>query len=271
MEQPGNPYQAPRVGVADPRQEYAPMRIFSVSGRLGRLRYLAYSMGVPFLILVPLLIVAAVLGAIMPPLVIVGIILGGIGYVAVIVLQFIFTIRRCHDFDTSGWLSLLLLVPLAPFVFWFIPGTTGANRYGNPPPPNSGGVIAVVLLPLIVIPIIGILAAIAIPQYQEYTVRARTAEAAVMLEACSMSVTQFTASKGSWPSTLEEAGCHATAAHADLALNPDSITATIRNTGAQTECSLALTANNPSVPTRWMPSYSGCNKKHVPSRFQSVS
>lgn len=44
------------------------------------------------------------------------------------------TIRRCHDFDKTGWLALLCFAPyinfLAYLIFGLIPGTKGPNRYG---------------------------------------------------------------------------------------------------------------------------------------------
>ncbi|MNG26661.1 putative major pilin subunit [compost metagenome] len=62
----------------------------------------------------------------------------------------------------GGVFALLMLV---------VPGTTEANRYGPPPPPNSKGVKLLALTWLLV-PILGILAAIALPQYQQYLERA---------------------------------------------------------------------------------------------------
>ncbi|MDR2366942.1 MAG: DUF805 domain-containing protein [Deltaproteobacteria bacterium] len=47
------------------------------------------------------------------------------------------TIRRIHDFDVSGWLILLALLPVANYgiliAFGCIPGTPGPNRFGRPP------------------------------------------------------------------------------------------------------------------------------------------
>lgn len=46
------------------------------------------------------------------------------------------TIRRCHDFDKSGWFALLCFLPyvnfLAYIIIGLIPGTKGPNRYGYP-------------------------------------------------------------------------------------------------------------------------------------------
>ena len=80
------------------------------------------------------------------------------------------TIQRCHDFNLTGWLALLIVVPLANLVFLFIPGTDGPNRFGAPTPPNSVGVLVVAwLIPGIAIA--GMIAAIALPAYQAYLQR----------------------------------------------------------------------------------------------------
>lgn len=45
--------------------------------------------------------------------------------------------QRCRDFDWSGWVALLIHVPLLGWVLWlmllFYPGTRGPNRYGPDP------------------------------------------------------------------------------------------------------------------------------------------
>lgn len=47
------------------------------------------------------------------------------------------TVGRLHDFEETGWKSLILLIPVAN-IFWFIiilitDGTIGDNRYGADP------------------------------------------------------------------------------------------------------------------------------------------
>lgn len=168
-----NQYQAPRSKVDGAiAQEYGEVKIFGVSGRLGRVRYLAYSVGINFLVI---LIIAMLAGAIKAALGDTGAAIGGVlmiaAYVFAFVYAFMLAIQRAHDFNSSGWLSLLILIPLVSLVFLFIPGTQGPNNYGPPTPPNStGNVILALILPIIAI--IGILAAIAIPAYNGYVQRA---------------------------------------------------------------------------------------------------
>ena len=83
-------------------------------------------------------------------------------------------IQRSHDFNTSGWLSILILVPLINFVFLFIPGPNGTNRWGSKTPPNSTAVVIGAWICALIIPLSGIVAAIAIPAYQQYGERAKT-------------------------------------------------------------------------------------------------
>jgi uncharacterized membrane protein YhaH (DUF805 family) len=168
-----NPYRAPDTRVSDASEEYGEVRIWSAAGRLGRVRYIGYSIGVTFLIyLVAALLFAFAGWAESGPL---GITIGVAAVLAVLVASVLLTIQRCHDFNASGWLSLLLIVPIAPIIFWIVPGTKGSNRFGNPPPPNTtGAVVMALILPAIFV--VGILAAIAIPAYSDYQKRAAAME-----------------------------------------------------------------------------------------------
>jgi type IV pilus assembly protein PilA len=56
---------------------------------------------------------------------------------------------------------------------------------------------------MIVVAIIGILAAIAIPQYQNYIARAQVTEPISLLAAAKTPITEFVASNGAFPTTLQ--------------------------------------------------------------------
>ena len=62
---------------------------------------------------------------------------------------------------------------------------------------------------MIVVAIIGILAAIAIPAYQDYTIRARMSEALNMASAAKSSVSEFVVSMNTMPADAAEAGFQA--------------------------------------------------------------
>lgn len=60
---------------------------------------------------------------------------------------------------------------------------------------------------MIVIAIIGILAAIALPAYQDYANRAKVSEVVVAADACKSAVTESFASSGTLPANISAAGC----------------------------------------------------------------
>jgi type IV pilus assembly protein PilA len=59
---------------------------------------------------------------------------------------------------------------------------------------------------MIVVAIIGILAAIAIPAYQDYIIRAQVSEGLTMASAAKASVSEFYANRGAWPDDNSAAG-----------------------------------------------------------------
>ena len=60
---------------------------------------------------------------------------------------------------------------------------------------------------MIVVAIIGILAAIAIPAYQDYTVRSKVTELINAAGVCKTSVAEYYQSKGYMPANVTDAGC----------------------------------------------------------------
>ena len=168
-----NPYQVPQSNVDHQGQDdYSEVKLLSISGRIGRLRYLGYTMGYGMLIYMAFAIVGGVALAMGLPR---GIFMGmvGIGYVLVLILSMMLTIQRAHDFDKTGWLALLAFIPLLNLIFWFIPGTDGENRFGKQTSPNRGALLVVLIF--IAIAFIGIVAAVAIQTYQGYVHKAQAA------------------------------------------------------------------------------------------------
>ena len=146
----------------------------SAAGRFGRLSYLGWN---GLLMLVVMLIgigFAIAIPGFSPNLEqglpIVVILLLVVIYIAMIYFSFVFTIRRLHDRNHSGWLSLLMLVPLANLILFlyliFARGDAQENQFGLPRNTQLWekilGWLYVLIFP------IGILAAIAIPSYQGY-------------------------------------------------------------------------------------------------------
>jgi type IV pilus assembly protein PilA len=68
---------------------------------------------------------------------------------------------------------------------------------------------------MIVVAIIGVLAAIAIPAYQDYTIRAQVSEGLSLASDIKAGVAEYMAQTGDWPATLVEAGLGASAIMGD--------------------------------------------------------
>ncbi|HFB0491793.1 TPA: pilin, partial [Neisseria gonorrhoeae] len=59
---------------------------------------------------------------------------------------------------------------------------------------------------MIVIAIVGILAAVALPAYQDYTARAQVSEAILLAEGQKSAVTEYYLNHGEWPKNNDKAG-----------------------------------------------------------------
>lgn len=106
---------------------------FSTDKRLNRLRYLKRSVA-----LLPIAIILNVAANSLgdnPSLLYLLFLLAVI--VAVVVSCFMLNIRRLHDMNMTGWLSVLGLIPIVDIVFelvlLFKKGTDGDNKYGSDP------------------------------------------------------------------------------------------------------------------------------------------
>lgn len=167
-----SPYATPQAQVGEALPQYCELRPFGITGRIGRVRYLAWS----FVFMVALLVVIGVgagIGFAIHP--VVGGLLAAVLGIAAIVVSVQINVQRLHDIGWSGWLYLLNFVPIVgsvfPLLLLFIPGTTGVNRFGPPPPPNTTAVKVLAWMWLVIPVVFGILAAISIPAYQDYVER----------------------------------------------------------------------------------------------------
>lgn len=157
----------------------------SPKGRFGRLSYAAWTFlsSIVAVILIFVLAFGAVLvtggsleqGQDYPAL---AIVLFIILYIVFVYFSFVFTIRRLHDRNQTGWLSLLAIVPFANFIFIIYllcaKGTAGENKFGVERETSGWekvlGWIYIVIIPLAVI---FALVGSAVPAYQEYVQRSQ--------------------------------------------------------------------------------------------------
>lgn len=167
-----SPYATPKAQVAEPLPEFGELKVFSVNGRIGRVRYLAWS-AVIFFAALGLYLLSAIAMAVSP---IMGGILMAAVVIAILVVSVQIGVQRLHDIGWSGWLFILNIIPPFSLIMMIVPGTPDANRYGPPPPPNNTAVKILAFGWLVLPVLIGILAAIAIPQYQNYVERAEQAQ-----------------------------------------------------------------------------------------------
>lgn len=142
---------------------------------------------------------------------------------------------------------------------------------GRPSPTGgAGAVVAIVVAVFVVIAMVGILAAIAIPAYNDYTVRAQSAAAHQHLLSASQPVARFIQTEGRIPATLAEAGFTqappAGSSSVDLDPNTAQLSATLRNRAAAGE-----TAGLRLIPSRavggdieWQCEAFGLREQQVP-------
>lgn len=199
------PYAPPMANVAETLPEYAELKLFGIQGRIGRLRYLAWSLAATLIAMLAGGVGFGIFAALgmhsdLSLGTVIGALLICVASIAMLVFYIQIGVKRLHDMGWSGWLLLLSLLPYVGAIFVMIPGvgpiisgifslagglfsivilvvpgSNIANRFGAPPQPNSLGVKVLASLWLLV-PVLGILAAIAIPAYQDYTERASAAQ-----------------------------------------------------------------------------------------------
>ncbi|WP_430388226.1 pilin [Dyella sp. 20L07] len=130
---------------------------------------------------------------------------------------------------------------------------------------------------MIVVAIIAILAAIAIPAYQDYTIRSKVSELIVAADACKTSVAEYYQSNGALPTALAASGCSSNATQyvASLAISGtgeiDVTAATVTALGGASGKVFALTPTAPadtSLPLSWACNGTGTT---IPSKYLPAS
>ncbi|HEZ1884154.1 TPA: pilin [Neisseria meningitidis] len=154
---------------------------------------------------------------------------------------------------------------------------------------------------MIVIAIVGILAAVALPAYQDYTARAQVSEAILLAEGQKSAVTEYYLNHGIWPSDNSAAGV---ASSADIKgkyvekveVNNGVVTATMLSSGVNNEIKgkkLSLWAKRQDGSVKWFcgqpvtrdkadkaddgvtaandNSNNGINTKHLPSTCRDAA
>jgi len=127
---------------------------------------------------------------------------------------------------------------------------------------------------MIVVAIIGILAAIALPAYQDYTARAQVTEAIAATSPIRLAVSEFVQTQGTWPDDDEESGVSgfdATQFVSDVDFDEPTITATMSDL-ARAEGNIELTAEFEGDPdagtlriTGWECSSTFPRQQHAPA------
>jgi type IV pilus assembly protein PilA len=131
---------------------------------------------------------------------------------------------------------------------------------------------------MIVVAIIAILAAIALPAYQDYTIRAKVSEALVQADAAKLAVAETAASQGILATAVasnDTAGyvSNATTYVSGVEIANGVIIVTTQATGATVAPVLRLTPAQATadVPITWSCSYSAGLPKYVPASCRTAA
>ena len=121
---------------------------------------------------------------------------------------------------------------------------------------------------MIVVAIIGILAAIAIPAYQNYTKRSHVSEGLSLAGGAKAAVTEYYASNGKWPTSNTEAGIATTitgnAVKSVVVTNSGVITVTY-NTKAEPNKKIILQGKDADGAVQWDCKGGDLDDKYRPS------
>lgn len=125
---------------------------------------------------------------------------------------------------------------------------------------------------MIVVAIIGVLASIAIPAYQDYTIRAQVAEGLQLAATAKNSISTYYADRGAWPADNAQAGIAAMTEIAgryvdQVEVQNNAIDIRYGNDAHATIAGqiLTLTATNNAGSVAWICASGAIEDKHLPS------
>ncbi|ENX0225653.1 pilin, partial [Neisseria gonorrhoeae] len=147
---------------------------------------------------------------------------------------------------------------------------------------------------MIVIAIVGILAAVALPAYQDYTARAQVSEAILLAEGQKSAVTEYYLNHGKWPEDNTSAGVASPASNIKgkyvqkVEVNNGVVTATMASSNVNKEIKdkkLSLWAKREDGSVKWFcgqpvtranadaakDDVNGIDTKHLPSTCRDTS
>jgi type IV pilus assembly protein PilA len=132
---------------------------------------------------------------------------------------------------------------------------------------------------MIVVAIIAILAAIAIPAYQDYTIRSQVSEAMSLSDSAKTALAEYRANSGTWPSTNSSAGIALAGSitgtyvsSVNVATTQGRITATYNSTKANKAIQgklLVLSAVSNGGSIAWTCKGTTVNSKYLPASCRS--
>lgn len=128
---------------------------------------------------------------------------------------------------------------------------------------------------MIVVAIIGILAAVAIPAYQDYITRSKVTELVTAASSCKASVSEYYQSQGALPGSTTAAGCANNASQyvSSLAVGANGVITVASNLPAPATGNFVLAPTpgaDASKPLAWSCTASTIDKKYLPANCRGT-